>query len=102
MNVTGGILILQIVTNVLFFESNEDEKTYLLEDIFNVSLKLKLTSMVMLSKLTPFAEQEVFLPLTIKMGVNLVCFKNHYLGVTHADLTQIDLEQFYFNFHVKL
>ena len=36
-------------------------------DIFNVFLKLKLTINVMLSKLTQFAKQEIFLPLTIKI-----------------------------------
>ena len=49
----------------------------------------------MISKVTLFSEQEIFLPLMIKIKVIPVCFKNHDLKFTQVDFTGVDLEQYY-------
>ena len=53
----------------IFYSPNQTKikKHSFFADIFNVFLKLKLTINVMLSKLTQFAKQEIFLPLMIKI-----------------------------------
>ena len=78
-------------------------KKHFSSSYFHVFLKFELAIIVMLSRLTLSAEQEIILPLMIKIKRYSCLVQDQWSKITHVYSTGTDLEQYNMkNIHVRL